>query len=214
MALFIEYLISLGLIAVDRFLAAVKPFLTLGGKGITRKRAVTMIAISWVLSLFVSSLGWVHQLGVSTHFDSIRLSCYPDLIENNMLWLLCNITLFVAITLIICCYTCLVLRVSQKKRAFEIQRNVSVKNQKGSGVFFTAALILVAHIVTWVPFAMFFGWVKEPSHRGAAVTTWILYGSGCVNPIIYALRGSKLRNVLAGRLRVKRYPTIKCQQLL
>nr|XP_057918747.1 uncharacterized protein LOC131110066 isoform X5 [Doryrhamphus excisus] len=204
-------MMTLMVIAVDRYVVITKPLASLGA--MSRRKALSIVAAAWLYSM-----GWSLPpfFGWSAYIpEGLMTSCSWDYMTFTPLvrsytMLLFTFVFFIPLSIIIFCYCCIFRAIRHTTRAFEklhcggtrdsVKRFHRMKSEWKMAKI--ALIVILLFVVSWAPYSCmaltaFAGYADLLTPYMSSVPAVIAKASAIHNPIIYAITHPKYRSAIS-----------------
>ncbi|KAM9425195.1 melanopsin-A-like [Pholidichthys leucotaenia] len=204
-------MITLMVIAVDRYIVITRPLASLGV--ISRKKAFTTVAAAWLYSMGWSLppfFGWSAYVpeGLMTSCSWDYMTFTPSVRSYTML--LFTFVFFIPLSIIIFCYCCIFRAIRRATRAIT---KINHQGTRDSAKRFhkmrsewkmakIALIVILLFIISWAPYSCaaltaFAGYADLLTPYMNSVPAVIAKASAIHNPIIYAITHPKYRSAIS-----------------
>ncbi|XP_069569172.1 melanopsin-A-like [Brachyistius frenatus] len=204
-------MMTLMVIAVDRYVVITRPLASLGA--MSRKKALSILAAAWVYSMGWSLppfFGWSAYVpqGLMTSCSWDYMTFTPSVRSYTML--LFTFVFFIPLSIIIFCYCCIFRAIRHTTRAItkincEGTRDSTKRFHKMKSEWKMAKIALIVillFVISWAPYSCaaltaFAGYAHVLTPYMNSVPAVIAKASAIHNPIIYAITHPKYRSALS-----------------
>ncbi|CAN9509034.1 unnamed protein product [Ophioblennius macclurei] len=204
-------MMTLMVIAVDRYIVITRPLASLGV--MSRKKALSIVAAAWVYSMGWSLppfFGWSAYVpeGLMTSCSWDYMTFTPSVRSYTML--LFTFVFFIPLSVIIFCYCCIFRAIRRTTRAIT---KINCEGTRDSAKRFhkmksewkmakIALIVILLFVISWAPYSCaaltaFAGYADMLTPYMNSVPAVIAKSSAIHNPIIYAITHPKYRSALS-----------------
>ncbi|XP_044033852.1 melanopsin-A-like isoform X2 [Siniperca chuatsi] len=204
-------MITLTVIAVDRYMVITRPLASLGM--MSRRKALSIVAAAWVYSMGWSLppfFGWSAYVpeGLMTSCSWDYMTFTPSVRSYTML--LFTFVFFIPLFIIIFSYCCIFRAIRHTTRAIA---KIKCEGTKDSAKRFhkmksewkmakIALIVILLYVISWAPYSCvaltaFAGYADKLTPYMNSVPAVIAKASAIYNPIIYAITHPKYRSALS-----------------
>ena len=177
-------------------------------KGLTKRRARTIIALIWMMACIII-LPWalVFDLVNDEAGRNFCVEVWPPYVDGDVYFLVGNLLLCYLLPLsgISLCYALIWFRVMQRKIPRETASIASVKKihrKARFGVLKMLMVVILVFLLSWLPLYVIFTlvkfgpqleWEKSLYAIIAPLAQWLGSSNSCINPILYTFLNAKFR---------------------